>query len=113
MALHFRGSVTAKPRRSGRGSGGRKMRHIAELPRQRLLAGHSTGLYRPQAVIANSRKRTTAVLLDHLIRPPQQRLRNRDAERPGGFPVDRQVKPARLLDRQIAGLRALDDLVHV
>src|SRR5215472_6385678 len=54
-----------------------------------------------------------APLLDHLIRPRQQRPRNRQAERFGRLEVDHQLELGWLLDRQIGGLGALEDLVDV
>jgi hypothetical protein len=52
-------------------------------------------------------------LLDHLVRPEQQRLRNREAERLRGLEIDHQLELRRLLDGEIGGLGALKDLVHV
>src|SRR5882724_5141305 len=52
-------------------------------------------------------------LLDHLIRPRQQRRRDRQAEGLGGLEVDDQLELRRLLDGQIARLGALENLVHV
>src|SRR5262245_50950336 len=50
--------------------------------------------------------------LDHLIRPRQHCGRDRQPELTGGLEVDDQLELARLLDRQVGGLRALEDLVH-
>src|SRR5215831_10402837 len=50
-------------------------------------------------------------LFDDLIRPPQHRLRDRQAERLGGFEVDDQLELSRLLDGEVGGLSALEDLV--
>jgi hypothetical protein len=44
-------------------------------------------------------------LLDDLIRPNQERLRDGDAKRLGGLDVDDQLELRGLLDGQIAGLR--------
>src|SRR6266851_1189428 len=52
-------------------------------------------------------------LLDHLIRPQQERLGDREAEGLGGLEVDDQLERRRLLDRQVARLRTLEDLVDV
>src|SRR5437773_1162194 len=52
-------------------------------------------------------------LLDHFIRPPQQRRRDRQAERLGGLEVDDQLEFGRLLHGEIGGLRAFQDLVDV
>src|SRR5713101_7586654 len=53
-----------------------------------------------------------SVSLDDLIRPQQQRLRDRQAERLGGLEVDHELPLRRLLDGEIGGLGALQDLVH-
>jgi hypothetical protein len=52
-------------------------------------------------------------LLDDLICPQQQRLRNRKSECLRGLHVDHRLEPGRLLDWQVGRLRALEDLVHV
>jgi hypothetical protein len=49
--------------------------------------------------------------LNHLIRPQQEPRRDREAEGLGGLQVDDQLERCRLLDWQIAGLGALEDLV--
>ena len=51
--------------------------------------------------------------LDHLIRPIQHRLRNRQPDLLGCFQIDHQLKLRRLLHRQIGGLGSLQDSVHV
>src|SRR5438874_1941019 len=51
--------------------------------------------------------------MDDLIRPLEQRLRNREAQGFRGLQVDHEVELRRLLDGQVAGLGALQDLVHV
>jgi hypothetical protein len=51
--------------------------------------------------------------LDHLVRPLQERLRNRQAERLRGLEVDDQLELRRLLDGQVGRLGALEDLVDV
>ena len=52
-------------------------------------------------------------LLDHLIRPLQQRRRDRQAEGLGGLEVDHQLELRGLLDGKVARLGSLEDLVHV
>src|SRR4030095_6503376 len=52
-------------------------------------------------------------LLDYVVRPLQQRLRNRQPERLGGLQIDDQLELGGLLNRKIGGLSALQDLVHV
>src|SRR5437899_5108929 len=51
-------------------------------------------------------------LLDDLIRPPQQRVRDRQAERLGSLEVDDELKLRRLLDGEVARFGALQDLIH-
>src|ERR1700730_1343829 len=51
--------------------------------------------------------------MDHLIRPPQQRRRNRQAERLRGLEVDDEVELRGLLDGKITRFGAFQDLVHV
>src|SRR6185369_2298985 len=51
--------------------------------------------------------------LNQLICPPQQRRRDRQAERLGGLEVDDQLELRRLLYGEIGGFRALEDLVDV
>ncbi len=52
-------------------------------------------------------------LLDHLVRPQQERLRDRQAERPGSLHVDRQLERGRLLDREVSRLSPSENLVQV
>jgi PAS domain-containing protein len=54
---------------------------------------------------------TKEPLLDHLIGPLQERRRDRQAEGFGGFEVDDQFDLGRLLDWQVGGFGALQDLV--
>ena len=51
-------------------------------------------------------------LLDDLVRPLEQRLRDRQAQRLGRLEVDHELPFCRLLDREIGGLDALQDLVR-
>src|SRR5687767_3837148 len=52
-------------------------------------------------------------LLDQLVRPQEQRPRKFQAERLRGLEVDDQLEARGLIDRQICGLRALQNLVDV
>src|SRR5207249_5010758 len=54
-----------------------------------------------------------ACLLDHLIGQEQQGWGHRDPERLGGLEVEDQREPRRLLHRQVGGLGALEDLIHI
>jgi hypothetical protein len=51
-------------------------------------------------------RHSAGALLDHLIRPLQERRRDRQAEGLRGLEVDDQLKLGRLLDGEVAGLRA-------
>jgi hypothetical protein len=52
-------------------------------------------------------------LLYYLVRPQQQPLRDRQPERLGGLEVDDQFELRRLLDGQVGGLGAFENLVDV
>src|SRR6266851_5239736 len=51
--------------------------------------------------------------IDHLIRPLQERRRDRQAKGFGGLQVDDQLELGGLLNRKISRLCALENLVHV
>jgi hypothetical protein len=52
-------------------------------------------------------------LLDHLIRPLQERRRDRQAEGLGGLEVDDEVEPVKLFDGKIPGVDAQENLVDL
>ena len=52
-------------------------------------------------------------LFDHLVGAGEQRGRHGEAERFGRFHIDHQLEFGRLLNGQIGGLGALEDLVDV
>src|SRR5262245_35848560 len=52
-------------------------------------------------------------LLDDVVRPQEQRRRNRQAERLGSLEVDDQLESCELLDRETAWMRTLQHLVDV
>src|SRR5262249_60088186 len=53
---------------------------------------------------------TTEISLDHLVGDCEDARRHGEAERLRGLHVDHQLELARLDDRQISGLRALENL---
>ena len=50
-------------------------------------------------------------LVDDLIGPQEEGLGNGEPQRLGGLEIDHQLELVRLLDGQVAGLGALEDLV--
>src|SRR6266487_1233978 len=52
-------------------------------------------------------------LLDHLVRPRQHRLRDRQAESLGGLEVDDQLVLDRRLHRKVGRLRTLEDEIDI
>ena len=71
-----------------------------------MFALLSTGLARGWQILDCSSS-------DDPIRPRHHLRRNREAELLGSFEVDDQLELRRLLDREVAGFRAFEDLVHV
>src|SRR5499427_9956913 len=62
---------------------------------------------------ACSRAELWSPLPDHLVRPPQQRLRNRQAQRSGSLEIDDELKGRRLLDGQFSRPGAAQDAVYI
>ena len=52
-------------------------------------------------------------LLDHLVRSQEQRLGNREAESLGSLEIDDQLELGGLLDGEVGGFGALEDLVDI
>src|SRR5262245_27597523 len=52
-------------------------------------------------------------LLDHVVRAPEERRRKDETEHLGSLEIDHQLELGRLLDGQVAGLGALEDLVDI
>jgi len=61
----------------------------------------------------STRSGRSPALLDNLVGAGKQRCRHGEAKRLGGLEVDDQLEGRRLLDRQIGGLGALEDLPRV
>ena len=78
---------------------------IASLPEARCRC-------RRVASVSARPRRASEPSLDDVICPQEKRLRNGEAERLGGFEIDDELDLAGLLDWQVGGLRALEDLVH-
>ena len=57
--------------------------------------------------------KAVGLLLNDLVRPPQERRRDREPERLGGLEVNHQLELCRLLDGQVTGFCALEYLVDV
>src|SRR4030095_7418895 len=79
-------------------------------------AGSYEGIEHPAKPSAATRSRprgSSTALLDHLVRPQQHRLRDREPERLGRLGVDDQLEFSRLLHGEVSRLRALQDLVYV
>jgi hypothetical protein len=67
----------------------------------------------PQPRSPQARERMCAASFNHLIRAGEERGRDREGERTCGFQVDEELKFNGLLDRQITGLRAFQNLIDV
>src|SRR5260370_40405200 len=73
-------------------------------------------LFEPLVPVGHNRTKCSAAntcLFDHLVGAGEQRLRNFQAERLGGFKIDRQSVFCRLLNGQIGDLLALEDAIDV
>src|SRR5204863_6253277 len=68
---------------------------------------------RPTECRISTQSGRSLALLDNLLGAHQHRLRYREAERLGGLQVDDQLEGRRLLDRQVGGLSAFEDLSRV
>src|SRR5437899_12117128 len=76
---------------------------------RRNIAPQRTDANVPQAAVSN--RSNVAPLLDHLVGPQQERLRNRQAERLCGGQIDDESELGRLLDRQVPRPRPAQNLV--
>jgi hypothetical protein len=62
--------------------------------------------------LSPARQEEQHALLDHLVRPQEERLRDRQPERFRGLEVDDQFELRGLLDGKVSGLGALEDSAH-
>src|SRR5260370_40442320 len=74
-------------------------------PRKRTQLGHHAMSEKCQQRKSES--------FDHLVGARQQGGRYRQSERLGGLHIDDELETSRLLDRQVCGLSAFEDLVDV
>ena len=72
---------------------------------QRASRANHRGRYAPKVAPRAS--------LDHLIRAKQQPLRNGEAERVRSLQIDHELEFGWLLDRQVTGIRALEDSIDI
>ena len=63
----------------------------------------------PTAISGHNAVQQNTPSLDYRIRDSEQPVRQREAEHASGLRVDDQFEFVRLYDRQIRGLRALED----
>src|SRR5712692_10125771 len=110
-------SAAARRRRAAQASdqSRERARSAAWAPRLRTAAGESsrTPPRAPAPRPGLHRGAGQHALLDHLICPYQDRLRDRQPERPRSLEVDDQLERGGLLDGQVRGLGAFEDLVHI
>src|SRR6266478_6982950 len=66
-----------------------------------------------QRSAASCQTRTLARLFDHLVGAGEQRRRNVEAERLGGFHIDHQLELDRSLDRKLARPCAVEDAIGI
>src|SRR5262245_18195977 len=67
---------------------------------------------RPRAA-SRSWPNWSSTLLDHLVCLEDERLGNRHSQRPGGLQIDHQLELRWPFNRQIGGLSAFEDFIHV
>src|SRR5712692_5812492 len=101
--------------RMARPTGGSAARPTPEPPASKLAPRTSPITWRVRlacpgpAILDPLRARS----LNDVIRPQQQRRRDREAQRPSRVEVDHQIVLRRLLYGQVAWLGSFEDLVHV
>lgn len=88
---------------------------LRRLLRRRLCLAHVLHLSQMSALSSAASHRLSGVIssLDNLVRPKEQRLRDRQAERLRRPGIHDQLELCRLFDRQVCGLGAAEDLVDV
>src|SRR5882724_7809346 len=78
----------------------------------RSWGGVTVGVYTPRPTRASARPRLTR-LLNHFIRSAEYRLRNSQPKGLGGLEIDHELELGGLLDGQVSGLGALQNLVDI
>src|SRR5215470_2221708 len=101
--------VAVSPATNATGSAGitREMKNVT------TSSPSSVGTNHTSRWSTRARSLSLPALLDHLVGAHQHRSRHSEAQRLGGLEVDDQLEGRRLLDRQIRGLGALEDLSRV
>src|SRR5207244_6984734 len=89
---------------------GRAMTRPVYLQQRTFLVAAGTAV---ECQLRTRAPQQNLVLFNHLVGARKQRWRHLDAERLGGFGVDHQLELARLLDRQIRWLGALEDATGI
>jgi hypothetical protein len=113
--------------RDGEGGGSGLAADQRAIRGSSALSAHRGSATRPLSRIRSSRDPAAALdrddgrhwttvrerLFDHFFGSHSQLGRNFDAKCCGGFDINRQDEPRRLIDRQIGGFCALKNLVHI
>src|SRR5262249_19358771 len=74
-----------------------------------LATGGTFGYW--NSAICQKGSQVSSRSINYLIRPQEQRLRNRQTDRLRGVEIDAQLELGGLLDREVGWLRALEDLI--
>src|SRR5262249_54089270 len=77
------------------------------------MDGSHSLLFRSAVWHSDAARGPSTPSLDYLVSTQQKRLWNRQAERLGGCNVDDEIELRRLLDRDVARLRATQNLIDI